>query len=94
MTLPLLLPDAAADPVRGTFQLTSPQTQKSDKGASIKYVRTEGEGGRWPKCVRSKGGCVNSVLQTWPKCVQGVRGGKKSRKICVRTKWKPPYYAF
>ena len=33
-----------------------------NKGASIKYVRTEGEGGRAPKSVRSKGGCVNSVL--------------------------------
>ena len=28
------------------------------EGASIKYVRTEGEGGRGPKSVRSKRGCV------------------------------------
>ena len=53
----------------------------TDKGASIKYVRTEGEGGRGPKSVRSKGGCVNLVLQTWPKCVQGGGRGSKSRKI-------------
>ena len=47
-------------------------------GASIKYVRTEGEGGRGPKSVRSKGGCVNLVLRPWPKCVQG--GGRGSKK--------------
>ena len=32
------------------------------KGASIKYVRREGEGGCRPKCGRSKRGCVNLVL--------------------------------
>ena len=45
--------------------------------------------GRWPKCVRSKGGCVNLLLQIWPKCVQGGRGCQ-SWKICVSSKWKPP----
>ena len=50
----------------------------SGLGASIKYVRTEGEGGRGPKSIRSKGGCVNLVLQTWPKCVQGGGEGVKN----------------
>ena len=31
-------------------------------GASIKYVRTKGEGGRGPKSVHSKGGCVNFIV--------------------------------
>ena len=51
------------------------------KGASIKYVRAEGEGGVGPNAdvvLRlSKRGCVN--LRT-----RGT-GGLKSRKICVRT---------
>ena len=53
---------------------------------SIHKVRTHrGGGGRGPKSVHSKGGCVNLVLRAWPKCVQGGGGGLKSRKICVRT---------
>ena len=52
------------------------------KGASIKYVRAEGEGGVGPNAdvvLRlSKRGCVN--LRT-----RGGRGGQKSLKICVHT---------
>ena len=60
------------------------------KGPSIKYVRTEGEGGRGPKSVRSKRGCVNLLVYSGSKCVQGGGGGPKSRKICVRTLWMVP----
>ena len=42
---------------------------------SIHKVRTHrGGGGRGPKSVHSKGGCVNLVLRAWPKCVQGGEG--------------------
>ena len=51
------------------------------KGASIKYVHTEGGGGVWPKVdivlKLSKGGCVK--LRT-----RG-EGGQKTRKSCGRT---------
>ena len=43
------------------------------KGASIKYVCTEGEGELGPKAYTVWGGCVNLVLQTWPKCVKRGR---------------------
>ena len=57
----------------------------SRKRASIKYVRTEGEGGsKNPKNMRTIVliGCVKSV--------QEGGGGQKSRKICVRTFWMLP----
>ena len=41
------------------------------KGASIKYICTEGEG-EWSQMrLRSKGVCMNLVLQIWQKCVEG-----------------------
>ena len=48
---------------------------------TILKVRTQrGGGGRGPKSVRSKRGCVNLVLCFSPKGVQGGRGGSKKPK--------------
>ena len=58
-------------------------------GASIKYVRTEGEGGRVPKSVRSKRGCVNLLLWFSPKSEQGGEGVQKAGKSAYVLNGRP-----
>ena len=49
------------------------------KRPSIKYVHTEGEGGMLKSGRgRSKGGCVELLLEIRPNCRQGGRGGPKT----------------
>ena len=46
------------------------------RSAYLNDVRSEGGRGGWPKSKRSKGGCLDLVLQINPNCWQGGRGSK------------------
>ena len=56
-------------------------------GPYLNDVRSEGGRGGWPKSRRSKGGCVDLVLQISPNCGQGRGRGSKILKI-LRTSFK------
>ena len=69
------------------MEMPGNQTQlHGSKGPSIKYVRTEGEGGS-----KNSENMRTIVLIGCVKCVQEGGGGQKSRKIYVRTLWMLPY---
>ena len=54
-----------------------------------KMSATEGGAVSW-KSGRSKGGCVNLIVQIRSKCGQGRGGGEKIQKCCGYHNWKPP----
>ena len=58
--------------------LATVDTTFCDKGASRYDVRIGGGRGSW-KSGRSKGGCVNFILEIRSKCGQGGRGSKNQK---------------
>ena len=95
--------------VRSVYLRNRPNPARFRQGNGGKFVfrglplSTYAERGRGcrPKCVLSKGGCVNIILGISPKCVQDVRRGVKnpgildpfpSTFVCIFT--QPPLVSF
>ena len=68
--------DLKANSPRGLSEPTEEDTREHPDMMSA----SEGGGGSW-KSGRSKGGCVNFILQISSKCGQGGEGGSKNLKI-------------